>query len=577
MTTARHRTARLGRGLGALLLLATVLASCGPDASPTAPTAPPPSPAPASTAVPAPSPGPSPSRLAMDGGVRLEVGDDLQAVVAMHPPGTRFVIGAGVHRLQELAPRDGDSFVGEPGAILSGARVLGPSAFVRDGKVWVAGDQTQEGAARGEMLPGAERDAHPEDLFVDGERWRHIGSREGVTGAGVWHLDYASDELVLGVDPGSVGTIEVSAAAAAFTGPGVRDVTIENLTVRHYATPSQRGAIDGRHSVGWTIRFVEASGNHAYGLGTGPGMLVEHSRFSDNGQAGVGGPGSRHSEAPVGPDRIAPIRIRSNEIVGNRSLGYNWRWEGGGTKFTVTSGMEVTNSHVHDNGGPGIWFDIDNEDPIACANLVEGNVEGIFPEIGQGATVAWNEVHDNLRRGEEDASVGIYVSNTSDVEIFENAVSGQPHGILVRAADERERGRFGPRRSTGLFVHDNRVAFDDHSGIRLESSRPEEAATARFEGNTWFVPEVDGRWWILGPDSDRLDWAAWQALGMDEDGAVLVQDGPTRPRLPDGVPRFTPTHYGPLAAGQAVPAPPAAVGCAAMLRDRQTDVQDASS
>lgn len=504
------------------------------------------------------TPPPSLPSAAPGATVRIDVGEDIQALVDENPPGSRYILASGIHRLQQIHPRDGDLFEGEPGAVLSGARVLDPAEFVQEEGRWLIGGQTQEGFAHGEMLPGREVEAHPEDLYADGERLRHVPSRSDVDGPGEWHLDYAADEIVMWDDPRSFEMVEAAVAEFAFVGEGVRDVTVENLTVRHYANHAQRGAINGRHTVGWAIRSVDASWNHGFGLGTGPGMVVEHSRFTHNGQAGMGGPGERHSDAPVGPGDVRPLQVRSNEIASNRELGFSWRWEGGGTKFSLTSQMVFTNNHVHDNGGPGIWWDIDNEDATACANLVEGNVVGIFPEIGQGARIFWNQVHDNVRPGEVDASVGIYVSNTSDVEIRENAVSGQPSGILARDADVEE-DRYGPRRTTGLTVEGNEVAFHDTSGLRSETDDPAGRETTRFSDNRWWVPDPDGEHWLL--NGRELDWDGWQAEGMDVDGEIQVLVNDHRPRLPDGVPRFTPSHYGPVPAGAAPPSHPAASGC----------------
>ena len=56
--------------------------------------------------------------------ILLEVGTDLQAVVAESPPGSTFIVGTGVHRLQAIIPLDGQTFIGESGAVLSGALPL---------------------------------------------------------------------------------------------------------------------------------------------------------------------------------------------------------------------------------------------------------------------------------------------------------------------------------------------------------------------------------------------------------------------------------------------------------------------
>lgn len=63
------------------------------------------------------------------GGVEIRVEDDAQSVVNGHPPGTTYIVKAGSH-IQNFSvqPKSGDTFCGEPGAVLDGGRTLG-SAF----------------------------------------------------------------------------------------------------------------------------------------------------------------------------------------------------------------------------------------------------------------------------------------------------------------------------------------------------------------------------------------------------------------------------------------------------------------
>ncbi len=62
--------------------------------------------------------------------VRLDGQVSFQTVVDQNPPGTTFIVNAGVHRLQKIIPKDGDSFIGErdsSGHLLStlnGAKIL---------------------------------------------------------------------------------------------------------------------------------------------------------------------------------------------------------------------------------------------------------------------------------------------------------------------------------------------------------------------------------------------------------------------------------------------------------------------
>ncbi|WP_162600006.1 hypothetical protein [Azospirillum sp. TSH58] len=144
--------------------------------------------------------------------VSLRPGADIQAAVDRHPPGTRFRLEAGIHRLHSIVPKDRDLFEGAPGAVLSGARRL--TAFVRHGSVWVARGQTQEGRVNAAEFcrSGFPRCARPEDLFIDDTPMLHVGDRSAV-GPGRWFFDYDADEIVIGDDP-TGRTVETSVTPA---------------------------------------------------------------------------------------------------------------------------------------------------------------------------------------------------------------------------------------------------------------------------------------------------------------------------------------------------------------------------
>ena len=63
------------------------------------------------------------------GAVAISTAADAQRVVAAHPAGTTFVVTGGTHHNNfSVRPKSGDSFCGEPGAVLDGGRHL-PTAF----------------------------------------------------------------------------------------------------------------------------------------------------------------------------------------------------------------------------------------------------------------------------------------------------------------------------------------------------------------------------------------------------------------------------------------------------------------
>ena len=76
--------------------------------------------------------------------------------------------------MQSVTPKNGNTFTGQTGAILSGARLL--TGFVQSGSTWVIGGQTQQGPIRGECLAAYPRCSYPEELFIDDVRMTHVAS-----------------------------------------------------------------------------------------------------------------------------------------------------------------------------------------------------------------------------------------------------------------------------------------------------------------------------------------------------------------------------------------------------------------
>ena len=62
------------------------------------------------------------------------------------------------------------------------------------------GGQTQGGVVHGLCRPEAPRCGNPEELFVDGERLRHVDSLAEVA-QDTWFFDYDADRIHIGTDP----------------------------------------------------------------------------------------------------------------------------------------------------------------------------------------------------------------------------------------------------------------------------------------------------------------------------------------------------------------------------------------
>jgi len=76
------------------------------------------------SSAPTPTPTPTPT------GVPIYPGQSIQATVNANPAGTAFVIKAGTHTQQRVIPKSGNTFVGEPNAVLDGQGVT-PYAFTK--------------------------------------------------------------------------------------------------------------------------------------------------------------------------------------------------------------------------------------------------------------------------------------------------------------------------------------------------------------------------------------------------------------------------------------------------------------
>lgn len=96
--------------------------------------------------------------------VYLAVGDRFQDSCNAHAfAHTVFVVDSGIHRLQDVLPWRGQIFIGKPGAVMSGARLL--ENWIKHGNTWAHGGQNQRGRDFGICEPGYPACIYPEDLL----------------------------------------------------------------------------------------------------------------------------------------------------------------------------------------------------------------------------------------------------------------------------------------------------------------------------------------------------------------------------------------------------------------------------
>lgn len=437
-------------------------------------------------------------------GTTIIPGQSIQSAVNAYPGGTTFTLKAGVHRLQSIQPKPGDIFVGEPGAILSGARLL--TTFSRSGTYYVATGQTQQGYASGVCASGSPACALPEQLFIDDRVLTRVTSLSQVT-SGKWYFDYAADKAYFSDNP-SGHRVEISVNTYAFASSSA-NVTVKNLIVEKYANSASMGAFLGTNASGWILDGNEVRWNHSVGVAPGSGWKLLRNKIHHNGQLGVSAGGRSN------------VLLDGNEIAYNNTAGFSQFWEAGGAKFIKNSNLTVRNNYVHHNDGAGLWTDTSYPTTIYEYNRVTDNTYGgIFHEVSYDAIIRYNTCERNglakfgaLRYG------GISVDNSPNVEIYGNTVSNNRDGIGGRQVSHSvTTGPYGALQLKNLYVHDNTVTMSQSGGYTgviqyVGDNSYYTSRGNRFAKNTYYLsgsamyfnwygsPRTDSQWRGYGEDT----------------------------------------------------------------------------
>jgi hypothetical protein len=454
--------------------------------------------------------------------VVIAPGEDIQAIIDAHLPGTSYLLLGGVHRQQSIEPKDGDSFIGEAGAHLSGAVILGPFAYL-DG-AWRASAPRASAKPTGKCAKNGRGNkteicTYLEDLFVDSVPLRRVASGDYI-GSGAWFFDDERGQVVMADDPRG-RLVELSLTHRAFFG-AARNVIISGLVIEKYAAPAQSGAIQGEDGAAWTVRGNEIRLNHGAGIRTGAAMRIVGNRIHRNGQIGLVGDGDN-------------IQIEDNVVARNNYAGFSTRWEAGGAKLVKTTNLVVRGNCVHDNIGTGLWTDIGNIHALYEGNRVFANSsEGIHHEISYDAVIRNNIVFAN-GHGYDSWLFGaqILVNTSRDVEVYGNHVEvarGYGDGIILLQQDRGD-GRYGERRTSGNRVRDNLIVYRGNNGISGAAGDYANdalfSAGNLFNHNRYRAIDIDHAHWAWGEAIKHRaryrTWQQWRAAGQEPDGELDIR------------------------------------------------------
>ena len=134
-------------------------------------------------------------------GHHLRPGASIQRAINLKPTGATFCLHRGTYRISApLRPKDGQRFIGQKGAALSGARRV--RSWSRSGRLWVASGQTQESDHnRGNCSDLSTTICrYPEQLFLNGKNLRQVSTQAAVR-PGRFFFDYAANKIFIANNP----------------------------------------------------------------------------------------------------------------------------------------------------------------------------------------------------------------------------------------------------------------------------------------------------------------------------------------------------------------------------------------
>lgn len=272
--------------------------------------------------------------------------------------------------------------------------------------------------------------AHPDQVWLDGEPQRQVGSQAELV-PGTFYVDDAADLLHLGSDPsGRKVRASVLPRAIALRAAGT---SVRGVGVRRFA-PSvpHMGAVTAE-AAGVTLTGMRIVDNSTTGLHvSAPGVRVQRVRVVRNGMLGM---------SATYADRLRLVRAVARR---NNTEGFNTSPVAGGAKIGRSRDVVVRRSRFAGNAGTGLWFDESAYDIAVLDTTLRGNDgHGLSLELSTHALVADTLVADN--RGH-----GVKVNNTAQVSLWNNTVVRNGRAINIvqdeRDIDDPETPGHDPRR-----------------------------------------------------------------------------------------------------------------------------------
>jgi len=457
-----------------------------------------------------------PSQAPACTGVTIKPGQDAAQIVDEAPAGTTFCFTAGLHRIDDtIRPKANQVLASDQGAVLTGSVKLTKWA-VSNGHWVTTGVLPPAYAQTGQCEDNKANICYlREQVFLDGKHLTRVASRDKVA-AGTFYADYAANAVYVGDNPQG-RSVEMSKTPTAIESSATA-VTVRGLTIEHFATPPQGGAVV--LGLGWKVIANDIRWNHAVGamLVNADGAVLEKNHIHSNGQLGVGQYSTRAAS------------IVANEVSYNNTDGF-WiaDWESGGIKTTWSSGGWVTGNLIQYNRGVGLWSDAYDDSRTFNRNqIVRNAADGIRYEIGRNGVIEDNAISGNgfgTGRGSGTSlwdGGGININTSSNVQVRDNVVANNVNGISIQSRT-RGSGPWGQNLLRDIVVSSNHVTMrggTTATGMVQNAGAAIPAGEVTLNGNTYILDSLTaerfqktGQWYTA---------QQWRQTGQDTSSAFTI-------------------------------------------------------
>jgi parallel beta-helix repeat protein len=333
------------------------------------------------------------------GGVPIGPGDIGQRIVEAHGAGTTYVLKTGTHlRNFSVQPKPGDTFCGEPGAVLDGGRSL-RSAFSGPATNVTLDSITVQNYATGRQGGAIQPDRHATGWVVRRvsalhNEWAGLVASDGMRILGGHYND--NEQLGIGGNTTTGIVLDgLDSDPSTFDGP-----EMARNHALHASCDWESGGM--KWDVGRvTIRNAHVHDNDCKGLWAdinAHDALIEHNLIEDNRQEGI--------FYEISRDGV----IRNNQVHGNGFGGNGWYWAGGIT-VASSSGVEVYGNRLSGNYNGITGTQQDRRDSTPPLHLLEDYY-----------------VHDNLICATRNHPTGVAADNGAnlvarDISLTDNSIT----------------------------------------------------------------------------------------------------------------------------------------------------------